>query len=561
MCKSSRPPPYLVCSPQKNCVCPSPSSEWDRVHPGIPGGVIPYATTAIGDLRAATEPSAKAGGARGRAPLACPVFFGVLPFAHLPVGRIDAFLPIVATIMFLTDSITAILLYAQFAVLRSRALLVLANGYLFTALIAIPYALTFPGAFTPDGLLGAGLQSAGWLFVIWHIGLPTTVIGYTLLSNAPPEMQLARASVPLAMLASIVAIIILVCGLTWFVTAHEDLLPVLVLNLVEVSGLKSVTLTVLFLCITAILLLWIWRRSMLDLWLQVVSLAWLLDSIFMYLTESRYTIVWYANRIFGISSASFVLYVLLAESMMLYARLALSVLAQQGEREGRLMSLDAMSAAIAHQIKQPLGAIVANANAGQRWLRKIPPSLDVAGDTFKELAADGHRANEAIQSVRALFSRSEQVRTRLNTNEFLRETIALARSELEAVGIAVELDLAAQIPLILAHRGQLQQVILNIVDNAKDAMLTVIDRTRVLRMKSRPVGPNSVEVTVEDSGTGIQPKDIERIFEAFFTTKANGMGMGLALCRSIVEAHGGSLSVSPVVPHGSAFRVVLPSNR
>jgi signal transduction histidine kinase len=488
-------------------------------------------------------------------------FFGVLPFAHVQLAKIEAFIPIVASVMFLTDSITAMLLFAQFSVTRSRAHLVLANGYLFTALIVIPYALTFPGAFTPNGLLGAGLQSAGWLFVIWHLGLPISVIAYVLLDRAPPEIQQTRTPVSLTMLASVTAMIAVVGLLTWFVTAYNDYLPVLVLNLAAVSGLKPVTLTVLSLSVIAIILLWIWRRSVLDLWLLVVSLAWLLDSIFMNLTESRYTVVWYANRVLGISAASFVLFVLLAESMMLYARLALSVLAQRREREGRLLSMDAMSAAIAHEIRQPLGAIVAHANAGQRWLERTPPELDEATSSFKDIAAAGHRAGEVMQSVRAMFAKGEQSRTPLDTNDLVTESIALVRPELEASGIIVQLDLAERLPVLTANRGQLQQVVLNLVNNAADAMRSNGHQVRLLRVKSESADSGGVAISIEDTGTGVDPKNMDRIFEAFFTTKPNGMGMGLAICRSIIESHGGRLSVSSGTPHGSVFQIVLPGGQ
>jgi PAS domain S-box-containing protein len=222
----------------------------------------------------------------------------------------------------------------------------------------------------------------------------------------------------------------------------------------------------------------------------------------------------------------------------------------------RHTTLAAMSGAIAHEIKQPLGAIVTNANAGLRWLTRTPPSLDEARDTFKDIAAAGHRADEVIQSVRAMFSRTEQAEVALDVNDLIRETIALVRDDLEAVSVSVELELASQVPLISGHRGQLQQVILNLVTNAAEAMRTVTDR--VLRIESKQFNSNGLEVTVEDSGTGIHQKDIDRIFDAFFTTKANGMGMGLAICRLVVEAHGGTLSVSPVAPHGAAFRLTLP---
>jgi signal transduction histidine kinase len=487
------------------------------------------------------------------------LFLGVVPFGQVQLRQLDVFPPIVATTMFLCDSITATLLYAQFAVLRSRALLVLANGYLFTALVVIPYALTFPGSFATNGLLGAGPQTPGWIYICWHIGLPATIIAYTFLRQSSPEMRVARGSVGSAVGISILVVALLVLGLTLFVTIREDLLPVMVLNVTDLGGVASiVTASVLLLCIIAVVVLWFTQRSLLDLWLLVVSVAWLLDSILLNVMGHRFDVAWYATRVFGISSASFVLFVLLAESTMLYAKLALSVLAQNREREGRLMSMDAMSAAIAHEIKQPLGAMVANANAGQRWLAKAPPAYEDALESFKDIAADGHRASEVIQSVRAMFGKSEQTGAPLDTNELIRESVAIVHGELDAARIEVQLELAPQLPLITAHRGQLQQVILNIVTNAADAMRTVIDRTRVLRIESSTFEAKGVAVTVEDSGTGIEPKDVDKIFNPFFTTKSKGMGMGLAICRSIVEAHGGTLSVAPGMPHGSVFRIVLP---
>ncbi|SDR14645.1 Histidine kinase-, DNA gyrase B-, and HSP90-like ATPase [Rhizobiales bacterium GAS113] len=489
------------------------------------------------------------------------LFFGVLPFAHVRLAQLDVFLPIAATIMFLNDSITASLLYAHFAVLRSRALLVLASGYLFTALIVVCYALTFPGAFAPAGLLGAGLQTPGWLFGVWHMGLPTTIIAYVLLRVAPARMQLIRGAAPIVILASIAVVIVLVCGVTWFVTVHEDMLPALVLNITDQAGtVHIVSAVMLTLCATAFVLLLFFRRSMLDLWLLLVSLGWLLSSILINLVGYRFDVAWYANRIFAIASAGFVLFVLLAESTMLYARLALAFLAQQREREGRLMSMDAMSAAIAHEIKQPLGAIVANAGAGLRWLTRTPPSFDRLRDTFNYISADGHRASEVIQAVRAMFAQDEQVRSTLDANELVRETVSIVGGELDAARIAVQLELAAELPLVSAHRGQLQQVILNLVTNAGDAMRAAADRARVLKMKSETVDLDHIAILVEDTGPGIDPKNLERVFEAFYTTKSRGTGMGLAICRSIVEAHGGTLSVSPAAPHGSVFRMTLPCN-
>jgi len=225
---------------------------------------------------------------------------------------------------------------------------------------------------------------------------------------------------------------------------------------------------------------------------------------------------------------------------------------------GRRTTLAAMSAAIAHEIRQPLGAIVTNANAALRWLDRPAPDIGEVRDALKHIVDDGHRTSEVIQSVRSMFAKGDQAGTLLDANDLIRETIAIASGELDDARVTIELELAEQLPLISAHKGQIQQVVLNIVTNAVDSMRGVGSRARMLRVRSRPFDTNGVAVSVQDSGIGIDPKDIDRIFDAFFTTKNNGMGMGLAICRSIVEAHGGNLSVSPGVPHGSVFHIVLP---
>jgi PAS domain S-box-containing protein len=240
-----------------------------------------------------------------------------------------------------------------------------------------------------------------------------------------------------------------------------------------------------------------------------------------------------------------------AENKLKDARLELA-------QAARRTTSAAMSAAIAHETEQPLGAIVTNANAGLRWLNRPAPDLDEVRHTLRRIVADGHRASEVIQSVRAMFAKGGHAATPLDINELIQETIAIASNELETARVVVELEFAKQLPLISAHRGQLQQVVLNIITNAADAMRTIDDRARVLRVRSRCFDSNKVAVSVHDTGTGIDPKNINHVFDAFFTTKTNGMGMGLAICRSIVEAHGGNLSVSPGMPHGSIFHIVLP---
>jgi PAS domain S-box-containing protein len=235
------------------------------------------------------------------------------------------------------------------------------------------------------------------------------------------------------------------------------------------------------------------------------------------------------------------------------ARIAQSELAQVA----RLTAMGEMSASIAHEINQPLAAIVANGNAGLRWLANAAPDLDEVRATLKRIVSDGHRAGKVISGVRTLFKKNVQARAPVEVNDIVREVLSLVRGELESRRVTVEAELG-MLPPVTADRAQLQQVILNLITNALDAMGAHSDRPRVLRLRSERCEPGKIMVTVQDSGPGIEKKNIDRIFEPFFTTKANGTGIGLAICRSVVESHGGRLMASHGHPHGAVFQIVLP---
>jgi PAS domain S-box-containing protein len=233
------------------------------------------------------------------------------------------------------------------------------------------------------------------------------------------------------------------------------------------------------------------------------------------------------------------------------ARTAQSELAQVA----RLTAMGEMTASIAHEINQPLAAIVANGNAGLRWLANAAPDLDEVRATLKRIVSDGHRAGKVISGVRTLFKKNVAARGPIDINDLVGEVLSLVRGELESRRVTVETELG-QLPPVIADRAQLQQVILNLITNALDAMGAISDRPRVLRLRSERCEPGKIMVTVHDSGPGIEKKNIHRIFEPFFTTKSNGTGMGLSICRSVVESHGGQLMASsdrPAHP-GAWFR-------
>jgi PAS domain S-box-containing protein len=226
----------------------------------------------------------------------------------------------------------------------------------------------------------------------------------------------------------------------------------------------------------------------------------------------------------------------------------------------RVATLGEMTASIAHEVNQPLAAIVTNANACLRWLAHRPPNLAEARQAVGRIIKEGNRASDVIARIRALVNKAPPRKDRLEVNEVILEVIALARSEVDRHRVSLRPQLAVDLPLVLADRIQLQQVILNLIMNGLEAMSGVVDRSRELHVASARHESDGVLVSVRDSGKGLAPESLDHLFEAFYTTKPKGMGMGLAICRSIVEAHGGVLWGSPNSPQGAVFQFTLPAD-
>ena len=224
-----------------------------------------------------------------------------------------------------------------------------------------------------------------------------------------------------------------------------------------------------------------------------------------------------------------------------------------------LTTMGQMAASIAHELNQPLAAIVTNGNAGLRWLANATPDFDEVRAALQRVVSDGHRASQLIGTIRSMFKKDGQKKAPVDVNQLIQEVLGLMQGELQNQQVSLQTELEVQPIQVLGDRVQLQQVILNLITNAIDAMGSVTERPRVLRVRSETNEFDAVVVTVEDSGAGIDPKSTDRIFDTFYTTKSHGMGIGLAICRSIIEAHGGGISASPGNPHGTVFQVVLPT--
>lgn len=484
------------------------------------------------------------------------------PFARIPLTNTEILLPAYAAAVFVSEVITSVLLLALFSVQRSRAVLVLSIGYLFTGLMVVPWALTFPGVFTSLGLLDAGLQSTASIATLRRLGFPLFVLAYALLKDADPSVRNSRGSVRGIVLGSVAGVVTIACGLTWLIVTRDDALPQFMSDERNVSHLwQYVPATAVFLYLTGLIVLWTRRRSALDLWLMVVLCALLIEIIILsYLSAGlRLSVGWWAGRLYGFASALVVLLVFISETTTLYYRLARSISAERRAREARLTAMEALSASIAHEVSQPLASMVTNADAGVRWLERQHPNVDEARAALKRIVSDGHRAGRVIEGIRTMFKKAAQERVSVNMNQVIDEALRHCKGEAQLSDVYIEADLDDKLPLVTGSPVQLQHVISNLVANAIDSMTTVTDRKRVLRIKSALQDSGSILVSVEDSGTGLDPKYKERIFEPFFTTRSDGMGMGLVFCQSVIEAHGGQLWMTDNEPHGAIFRFTLPS--
>jgi signal transduction histidine kinase len=488
-------------------------------------------------------------------------FVSIAPIALTPLPRTDGFIPAVQSIIFATDFITAVLLFAHYATERSRALLFLACGYLFTAVIVAAQTLTFPGAFTPTGLFGAGPDVAAWLYVWWHLAIPVAAIAYASSKQrplAPTALQGSSApTIEWAALASIAAALVLI----WAVIAVGARLPTLVVSETSFSSLASVVTAVpLAASVIAIVLLWKRRTSVLDEWLMVALSASIAETaIIVLVAASRYTLAFYTMRVFAMIVSSAVLVALLTDMTRLYVRLAAAVNALQRERATKLMNLDVVVGSVGHEIRQPLTVIRMCIAGIDSLLRKPRIEVDEVRENLVDISDSTVRIAETIENLRGLFRDPHEDEQQIEVNALVLSSLQTLNTELAEHDIVITRQLATDLPHVLGHKGQLREVFVNIVQNAIDAMTPLTDRPRALHVTTSHQR-GKVTVTIRDSGPGIGPERLPSLFTAFISTKAFGMGLGLSICQMIVERHDGQLAVSSEVGKGSSFDVTLPAD-
>jgi len=235
-----------------------------------------------------------------------------------------------------------------------------------------------------------------------------------------------------------------------------------------------------------------------------------------------------------------------------------AVITLEGERDNKLMNIEVVTASIAHEVRQPLAAIAANGGATLQFLQRVPLDLGRVREILNQMMDDCHHVSEVFDTIRALFRRVDQKREPTVVNEIVLDVLQSMREELKDHGITTETELAPELQRVNGHRNQLRQVIFNLIHNAIESMDNTMDRRRVLRVITKSQDSDTIIVAVEDSGPGINPMGLDNVFNPFITTKPDGMGLGLAICRMIVERHDGKLSALSDGKNGARFQLVLP---
>ncbi|HEY6816074.1 MAG TPA: ATP-binding protein [Croceibacterium sp.] len=462
--------------------------------------------------------------------------------------------------LLVSDLITATLLYAQASLFRSRALSALASGFVFIASLLVAHMLTFPGGFTANGLLGAKFDTAGWIYLCRRGALPAIVLLYVFLRWREYKLPPSEPN-PSPLIGWGAAGAVALAALVTVVATSDDLLPPLFVDRLHIARntLLAINSALVGLILAAMAALFWQRRSVLDLWLLVALSAWLMQLPLSLVGWGRFTVSYYAQFALMPAANLILMLALIAESIRLHARLALSTAARRRERDALLMTMNAMAATFSHEIGQPLTAVTTNAKAELNFLTRPQPDTGKAIEALRASLDAGKLAVEVIKSLRAMAAKEPGRFTEFDLNEVVRQAADLLDRELAGAKISLELELDESVPPVQADRVQVQQVLVNLLINAIESFAETRGKTRRISIRSAPFDDRAVVLEVSDTGSGIAPGDMERIFENFVTTKPTGTGLGLPISRILAEEQGGRLWASPSSGHGGAtFHLQLP---
>jgi signal transduction histidine kinase len=491
------------------------------------------------------------------------VFLMTAPFAKLPIAPVPAFLPAYQSALIVCELITTVLLFGQFAISRSPAPLVLGAGYLFSALMAIAHALSFPGLFVQGAWLNGGPQTTAWLYFLWHAAFPLFVAGYTLVDARARGAMRLRGRVSVAIACAALAAGACAALLVALATSGHELLPAIMTGDTD-APLKAVVATITWL-LGIIALLLLWRRqphSVLDLWLMIVLCAWIADSaLAAVLNHARFDVGWYAGRVYGLAASGFVLAALLLENGSLHARLAQAHRALKvsgnalstanAQLEIANHDLSRFVGAVAHDLQQPILSISGYAQHVRKRSEQHLPAADVASlKRIIGIAANADRMIQGLLQFARLGQRELQLEA-VDLNGVIEDARDTLARELDAG--CVELRVA-QLPQVRGDPALLALAFVNLLSNA-----IKYSRGReppVVAVEAQEESGDAV-VRVRDNGVGFDMAHAARLFTPFERLHSEkefeGTGMGLANVRRIMERHGGSIRAESSPGEGATF--------
>ncbi|WP_157212680.1 MASE4 domain-containing protein [Herbaspirillum sp. CF444] len=481
-------------------------------------------------------------------------FVACLPFAKMPLAKIDAFIPIYASALCINDAITSLLLFGQFVILRSKALLILALGYAFTALMTAAHALSFPGLFSPSGLLSGGSQTTVWFYMFWHGGFPLFVIAYALFKKRGSVLA-AKGLIAL----SLGGVFMVVCALAYLGTAGHDYFPVLLLAGKYTPTFIGTVLGIWGVSFIALMLLWRGRSySVLDLWLLVVVCAWIFDvGLSTIFNLKRFDLGFYAGRLYGLLAASFVLGMLLIENTKLYAKLV-SMHEQQRHKTAELeilnRDLESFGYSVSHDLRSPLRVVGQFAQILQEEYADV---LDEEGQRFVSLIRKSSNKMSCLVEDLLAFSKIGQqpLQTEVVNFDFLIGEI-VQDLKLANEGRTIQFDIVP-LPVALVDGKILRQVWWNLIENA-----VKYSRTRDVSIVAIGYKPSTPPVYfVKDNGVGFDMAYAHKLFGVFqrlhSSQEFEGTGVGLAIVERIVIKHGGKIWAESTIGAGTTFYFTL----
>lgn len=488
------------------------------------------------------------------------VFLAVVPHAARPLTKVWAFIPIYQSALAINDLMTAVLLFGQFSILRTRGLLALACGYLFTACMAILHMLSFPGLFTPSGLISHSTQTTVWLYMMWHSGFPLLVLAYTWLDTSRVAGGTGRP-----LLSGVAATLAVALGLT--VLAAQDWMPVLLYYTPQGTQFSSlfrpVSSLILLSCLAGL-----WRlarrreRSLLDLWLMVVLCIWLCDiGLSAFFNARRFDLGFYAGRIYGLLAASFVLIMLLLENSLLYARLSETASALARAKRAADEATHAKTlflANMSHEIRTPMNAIIGLSHLLRRTAL-TPLQRDYLGKILQSGAALLGIINDILDFSKIEAGRLELENTDFRLDDVLDNVSTLVGQAAADKGLEFLFDCDGELEQGLTGDPlRLAQVLINLANNAikftEHGQVVII-----VRQCERTAQTVLLEFAVQDSGIGMTPEQAERLFQPFtqadesMTRRYGGTGLGLTIASRIVALMGGRIRVETVSGQGSTL--------